>query len=97
MALEGLHDLLRRHGERRRIAEALQRLWKSPSSGRAPALGHSPIPCSASASQGKRTTGIDLALGRDVGMAHDVARLDRRMAREDAAAELDQRLDLRGG
>ena len=45
----------------------------------------------------KAPAGIDLALRGDVGMADHVARLDRRMAREDAAAELDQRGDLRGG
>ena len=41
--------------------------------------------------------GIDLALGRDVGMADDVARHDGGMAADDAAAKLDQSGDLDSG
>ena len=53
----------RRHGDRRRDSRsAAAPCWKSPSSGRPPALGHRPMPACRQRLPGKAPAGIDLAL-----------------------------------
>src|SRR5471032_2837073 len=96
MALEGLHDLPRRHRERRGVAVALETLLEiaveRPSAIARPQADAR----SCQRLPGKAPARIDLALWGDVGMADDVARRDAWVARDDAGAELDQRADLHG-
>ena len=72
----------------------------------APARGHRPMPARRQRRPREAQAGIDLALGRDVGMADDVARLDGGMARRGCrgrvrsarrSARRDNRDDRRAG
>src|SRR5450755_4964962 len=98
-ALEGSDDVGRREADGGRVAEALEsRLYVALEGALEPLGARARPQPDAGVGQrrpGKAQAGIDLALGGDVGMAHDVARHDGGMAPDYAVAKLDQRRYLR--
>src|SRR5688572_10634479 len=95
MTLKGLYDLLRRNSDRRRIAETLQGFLKIAVERSRPGSRPDSDAGVGQNLPGKPATRVDLALRCDVGMAHDIARHDGGMARQDASTKFDQRRDLK--